>query len=134
MSWNLRCTLVSLWNSDRALIHFHYKQRSYFEIITCQTTGIAGGTILRLKGNPGCKLLSEVMDWEQVLQSLFYSIVINKSCAYFNLHWSSEGISICLPAPDFLWKSETSLMTGLAEVASVYIYVIWTLTWNKATN
>lgn len=63
------------------------------------------------------------MGWEQVLQSLFYSIVINKSYAYFNLHWSSDGISICLPEPDFLWKSETPMMTGLAGVAPDYIHM-----------
>ena len=45
----------------------------------------------------------------------FYKEVVTKSCRYFSLHWSSEGISICLPEWDFLWKSEASLMTQVKQ-------------------
>lgn len=51
----------------------------------------------------------------------FYKEVVNKSCSYFSLNLSSEGISICLPKWDFLWQSSSiSDDTSLAGVDCIY--------------
>lgn len=58
-----------------------------FWIITCQTTGVTGTTMSRLKGDYGCKLLSK--DSNRLGASLPWLVLLHSShqylCGYFSL-------------------------------------------------